>query len=190
METQDSLNGTNTPMTPQQIADEYKKSLLTLKPITDNAEVMAVVKSYLKDSSHQVNKEASEAIGVFLKVFTHMQQAIDGETLSVSDMQTMFMGETLMLDLNNSWYRTMKPILEPVIAESKVSLTTALQLRNRPEDLRHETDNDTIWSLVISSWDFIPWFIFTATGNLNSYISSKELFRRMIIMAKPELIKG
>lgn len=183
METQDALNAEGS--SSAELREEFKKTLAELAPITDNAEVMGIARQYIQLVSPRKDQmECEEVIGVFLRVFTNMSKSVRGEQLSTSEVEQLFMSETLMLELNNTWYRAVKPILDPIIAECKVSLMTALVLKTRDEELRHESDDDTIWALTVSSWDFLPWVIFMATGNIKAYISSKEMFTRMIVISK------
>lgn len=182
METQDSLRAVDSTVKDEKA---FKDALDQIQPITDNGFIMELVREYIRGIRKEMEVEVEEVIGVFVRTFGNMTKNFKGETISPEEMETLFMGESMMLDLNNNWYRQFKPIIEPVMANCKISMINATILKNRADHLKHSTDDESIWSMLISSWDFIPWIIFVANGDMKSFISAKEMFRRMIIISKP-----
>jgi len=162
---------------------EFLKSLDNLQPITENAQVMDYARTYLESLRKETKIEVEQVIGVFLKIFTNMTRTMRGENLPPEEVEQLFMSESLMLDLNNNWYRQFKPIIEPKIADCKVGLMTIMMIRRREDDMRHHDDDRIIQSLAESAWDFMPWIVFVATGSMTTYISAKEITRRMIVIS-------
>lgn len=161
--------------------EDLERTLSNLQSITSDSDLMDVVRILLADIPAQDSLAGQEVIGVYVKLFTNMIKSMKGQDISRLQMEALFAGEAVNLELSNTWFIAVKPVVQPVLSDCRMSLMTAGALHDR--GLTSQMENDTKKLLIQSAWGFIPWLIFLRTNSLKAYMTAKEIMTRMIVIS-------
>ena len=101
------------------------------------------------------------------------------------------MGEGVVLELTNDWYLRARTPLQTVLMESKSCLTMVriLQSIGDNDSSGLEDEIELVWYQFVRMWEFIPWFVFVATGSVSVYTSIRMLMCRYYVVAKPKFVE-
>ena len=138
-----------------------------LPQLNSATSVLNHVLSYL-NKDHEHAGEIRAALIILVNQFDQWKRAIFERDLTFDEIESMMMSEVFALELTNTWYQQSKAILEPVMIQSKSNLAHIRMLRvvvcdNEADREQLEKMKQLIFSKV---WDFIPWFVFVATGDV------------------------
>jgi len=128
---------------------------------------------------HDRRDEIIETAEIFIQTFLTWQKVILGEKVSEDEFEAAMLDLSIALEIGNPWYKSVRPVLEPFIVDAKASFAVARAITK--VGVKYEgAEPDMIWQQLSKMWEFIPWLIFVATGNMTSYIACKILTARTL----------
>lgn len=174
----------------QEEYDAVIKDWSNLPPMSDMKSVLEVCRLFLKD--HPDAQEVLSALVIFVEQMEIWQDISMGKKPSLLEMETMVTGEGIVLDMTNEWFARNKRTLDIALMECRSAMTVVRLIRTIGDSSPDKIDEEIeiVWQHFVRSWDFIPWFMFVATGSVTLYSSIKVLMCRYVIDAKPEFLKN
>ena len=165
-------------------APTQKMSLRDVPVFNDVNSMLSAVKSLLTADGSALKEYPDQVDQVLQGIQTHtimMQnhmRLLMNEPVRLEQVHATYVADTMMLELANGWWKSHKLALDAPINMARNAMMVAFVMVSTTPKLLTESEWNLVYLQTTKRYDFIPWVVFVATGNLGLYGAAELLLSK------------